>query len=115
IRQGQKVPVVGEPQVKSNCKEGWYELAQGGFVCGRYATLDLNHPKLQTAPHAPYTDGMLPYEYGYNVTNGTPLYRTVPSREERLQLEPWLAPKPKPKPKPVEPEAFSFGDDPDAG
>jgi lipoprotein-anchoring transpeptidase ErfK/SrfK len=37
----------------------------------------------------------LPYQYGFNLTNGTPLYRTVPSREERMKLEPWLAPKPK--------------------
>jgi lipoprotein-anchoring transpeptidase ErfK/SrfK len=111
IRQGGKVPVIAEPHVKENCKEGWYELVQGGFVCGRYATVDLSHPKIRLGPHAPYTDGMLPYEYGYNVTNGTPLYRTVPSREERLKLEPWLAPKPKPKPKPAEEEGVAYGDE----
>ena len=50
IRQGQKVPVLPEPHPKSNCKDGWYELVQGGFVCGRYASLDLNHPKDQVRP-----------------------------------------------------------------
>ncbi len=53
IRQGSRVPVIPEAHVKSNCKEGWYELVQGGFVCGKYASLDLNHLRLKVAPHAP--------------------------------------------------------------
>jgi lipoprotein-anchoring transpeptidase ErfK/SrfK len=111
IRQGQKVPVLPEPHPKHNCKEGWYELVQGGFVCGRYASLDLNHPKIKLAPHPPDMTTPLPYQYGYNIANGTPLYRTLPSREERLKLEPWLAPKPK-KAKPrEEEETASYGDE----
>jgi lipoprotein-anchoring transpeptidase ErfK/SrfK len=112
IRQGQKVPVLPEPHPKQNCKEGWYELVQGGFVCGRYASLDLNHPKIKLAPHAPDMATPLPYQYAYNIANGTPLYRTVPSREERLKLEPWLAPKPK-KAKPKEPDesTASYGEE----
>jgi lipoprotein-anchoring transpeptidase ErfK/SrfK len=112
IRQGQKVPVLPEPHPKHNCKEGWYELVQGGFVCGRYASLDLNHPKIKLAPHAPDMTTALPYQYGYNIANGTPLYRTLPSREERLKLEPWLAPKPKKaKPKVEEEESASYGEE----
>jgi lipoprotein-anchoring transpeptidase ErfK/SrfK len=90
LRQGAKVPVIPEAHPKANCKEGWYELVQGGFVCGKYATLDANHPRIKLAPHAPEANGPLPYQYGYNVANGTPLYRTIPSREERINLEPWL-------------------------
>jgi lipoprotein-anchoring transpeptidase ErfK/SrfK len=93
IRQGQKVPVIAEAHPKANCKEGWYELVQGGFVCGKYASLDMNHPRIKLAPHAPDMVSSLPYQYGYNVANGTPLYRQIPSREERLAIEPWLAPK----------------------
>lgn len=93
IRQGQKVPVIAQAHPKPNCKEGWYELVQGGFVCGKYASLDMNHPRIKLAPHAPDLVGPLPYQYGYNVANGTPLYRQVPSREERLAAEPWMAPK----------------------
>ena len=114
IRQGQKVPVLPEPHPKHNCKEGWYELVQGGFVCGRYASLDMNHPKIKLAPHAPDMTTPLPYQYGYNVANGTPLYRTVPSREERVKLEPWLAPKPKkakPRHEDTDESAASYGDD----
>ncbi len=98
IRQGGKVAVVPEAHPKANCPEGWYELVDGGFVCGRYATLDMNHPRLKLAPHPPYLDQTLPYQYGYNITNGTPLYKSVPSREERVKLEPWLKPRPKVKP-----------------
>jgi len=95
IRQGSRVPVIAEAHPKANCKEGWYELVQGGFVCGKYASLDANHPRVKLAPHAPDMVSSLPYQYGYNVANGTPLYRTIPSREERVQIEPWLAPKPR--------------------
>jgi hypothetical protein len=93
IRQGGTVEVVPEAHPKTNCPDGWYELISGGFVCARYATLDMSHPKVRLAPHAPYTDQPLPYDYGYNLTNGTPLYKTAPSREDRLKFEPWLKPR----------------------
>lgn len=103
LRHGARAPVRPEKHVKANCPEGWYELVGGGFVCGRYATLDLNNPKVKLAPHDPDLEGPLPYQYGYNTTNGAPLYRQVPSREERLKLEPYLtgstAASPAPTPK----------------
>ena len=89
LRYGEKTPVIAEAHKKANCPEGWYELLAGGFVCGRYVTLDLNHPRFKLAK-PPDLDGPLPYTYGVNVANGTPLYREVPSRAERLKLEPWL-------------------------
>ncbi len=91
LRQGARVSVLPEARRKPNCPEGWYELADGGFVCGRHMTMNLNHPRVRLAPHPPYVTAPLPYEYGYNTTNGTPLYRTIPSREERLAFEPWLS------------------------
>ncbi|WP_394820562.1 L,D-transpeptidase [Pendulispora albinea] len=92
LRKGSKVPVIPEAHRKPNCTDGWYELVQGGFVCGRYATLDLNHPTLRLqAPHAPDMNAPLPYQYGYNLTHGMPLYKNIPSREERLEYEPWLS------------------------
>src|SRR6202042_2089086 len=93
IRQGAKVPVIAEAHVKDNCPDGWYELLAGGFVCGKYATLDLNHPRVKLAAHLPYTDQPLPYDYGYNMANGTPLYKNVPSQADRVKYEPWLRPK----------------------
>lgn len=90
LRHGARAPVKPEKHVRANCPEGWYELVAGGYVCGRYATLDLNNPKVKLAPHDPDLEAPLPYQYGYNTTNGAPLYRQVPSREERLKLEPYL-------------------------
>ncbi len=97
IRHGAKVPVLPEAHKKPNCSEGWYELVVGGFVCGKYGTVDMNHPRLKSSPKLPDVTASLPYQYGYNIQNGTPLYRNVPSRDERLRLEPWLAPKKKAK------------------
>ncbi len=94
MRYGEKAPVIPEAHKKSNCPDGWYELLSGGFVCGKYATLDLEHPRFKLAK-PPDLDAALPYTYGINVANGTPLYRQVPSRQERLKLEPWLVAKPK--------------------
>jgi lipoprotein-anchoring transpeptidase ErfK/SrfK len=95
MRRGGKVPVIPEAHKKPNCLEGWYELVSGGFVCGKYATLDANHPRVKLAPHLPFMDSALPYQYGYNLTHGAPLYRTIPSRGERLAYEPWLSAKAK--------------------
>ncbi len=94
LRYGERAPVVGEPHKKANCTDGWYELYSGGFVCGKYATLDLDHPRFKLMK-PPDLDGPLPYTYGVNAANGTPLYRQVPSREERAKLEPWLQAKPR--------------------
>jgi hypothetical protein len=90
LRYGERAPVLPEPHKKANCPEGWYELLAGGFVCGKYATLDLDHPRFKLVK-PPDLAGPIPYTYGINASNGTPLYRQVPSRDERMKLEPWLA------------------------
>ena len=89
IRQGSLVPVKSLNPLpgRGKCSEGWFELAQGGYVCGKYSSTDIEHPKVRLAPHAPFLDKPLPYEYGYNLVNGTPLYRRVPSRAERTEAE----------------------------
>lgn len=97
IRRGGKVPVIATPHPKANCTEGWYELLDGGFVCAKYATLDENHPKVRLAPHAPRMDEPLPYDYGYNLTNGTPLYKHIPSHADRELYEPWLTKRAAPR------------------
>ena len=91
LRRGQVLAVKPNVIKKSNCAEGWYELATGGFVCGKYVTTDLSAKELETAPHPPYTDRPLPYDYGLNLTNGAPLYRRRPLKKERTELEKGLA------------------------
>jgi lipoprotein-anchoring transpeptidase ErfK/SrfK len=91
MRRGGRARAKKETVTKANCAEGWYELTTGGFVCGKFATTDPNHKELRTAPHAPYTDRPLPYEYGLNLTHGTPLYRRIPLKSERKENERALA------------------------
>jgi lipoprotein-anchoring transpeptidase ErfK/SrfK len=84
FRSGEGVAVTGPPTKKKNCEEGWYELAEGGFVCGRFVTQD-EHADGMLKP--PLDDGPLPYRYGLNLTNGAPLYREVPTKWQREQNE----------------------------
>jgi hypothetical protein len=94
LRYGERTPALAEPHRKSNCSDGWYELVAGGFACGKHVTTDLEHPKLKEIT-PPDLEGPLPYAYGINLWNGTPLYRQVPSRQQRLKTETWLSAKPK--------------------
>jgi hypothetical protein len=91
LRRGSVVTVKPKVLKKSNCAEGWYELTTGGFVCGKNVTTDLKSKELEGAPHSPFTDRPLPYDYGLNLTNGTPLYRRRPKKTERNSLEKGLA------------------------
>lgn len=92
LRKGARVPLKAGPIKKSNCPDGgWYELATGGFICGKYATTDPQHKELKNAPHDAWLDRPLPYDYGLNLTPGTPLYRRIPLRKERAEHERTLA------------------------
>jgi hypothetical protein len=113
LRYGQKVAVIADVHKKPNCPEGWYELLYGGFVCAKYATLDLEHPRFKLA-NPPDLDAALPYTYGVNLANGTPLYRNVPSRKERLKFEPWLSGRPR-KAKVEDDNPYSVPAAPDGG
>lgn len=93
LRKGEHVLVKPGTIAKANCAEGWFELAPParGFVCGKFATTDARHKELKFAPHTPYMDRNLPYEYGLNLTPGTPLYRRIPLKSERRDNEKTLA------------------------
>src|SRR6478735_3250205 len=93
IRNGGRVAVEASPVSKKNCTSGWYKLLGGGFVCGNLGTTDLNHPDVKFATQAPNLDEVLPYPYARNAKNGTPLYKSVPSREQMEKYEPYLKPK----------------------
>ncbi|HKQ68251.1 MAG TPA: L,D-transpeptidase [Polyangiaceae bacterium] len=98
IRHGGKAPVDPTPIRSGNCEAGWFKLGGGGFVCGKFVTLDLNHPQVRLGTTPPNLDDVLPYRYAWNTANGTPLYKSVPSREDMLEYEPHLkAPKKKPE------------------
>ncbi|MCL2778052.1 MAG: L,D-transpeptidase [Polyangiaceae bacterium] len=87
LRRGGHAPVKGKPSAKGNCPGGWYELTIGGFVCAKYASMDPSHKGLRRAAHMPWLDRDLPYDYGLNLTPGTPLYRRIPTPAERKVAE----------------------------
>jgi lipoprotein-anchoring transpeptidase ErfK/SrfK len=93
IRNGGRVAVEASTVSKKNCTSGWYKLLAGGFVCGNLGTTDLNHPDVKFATQAPNLDEVLPYPYARNAKNGTPLYKSVPSREQMEKYEPYLKAK----------------------
>ncbi len=90
MRSGGRAPVEAETTSKKNCTAGWYKVRSGGFVCGNYGTTDLNNPEVKFATSQPNLKEVLPYPYARNAKNGTPLYKTVPSREQMERYEPYL-------------------------
>jgi hypothetical protein len=97
VRLGGKVPVDPTPIKNSSCPKGWYRLLDGGYVCGKYATLDIQSPQVRLGITAPNLDDILPYKYAYNTAHGTPLYKSVPSKEDMHRYEPYLEAKRKKK------------------
>jgi hypothetical protein len=59
-------------------------------VCGKYATVDMTDPRIKLGITAPNLEDVLPYKYAYNTKHGTPLYRSVPSKDEMMRYEPYL-------------------------
>ena len=92
VRLGGKVPV--DPALVkdagSKCTAGWYHLVDGGYVCAKWGTLDLNNPQVKLGITPPALEDVLPYKYAFNTAHGTPLYKSVPSKEEMLKYEPYL-------------------------
>ena len=94
IRQGQKVPVIAEPHPKANCKEGWYEL-----VAGRLRLREVRVARHESSAHqaraASAGHGRRRCRTSTATTSRTARRSTapIPSREERLAIEPWLSPK----------------------
>jgi lipoprotein-anchoring transpeptidase ErfK/SrfK len=114
IRHGGKAPVDPTPIKSPNCEAGWYRLLAGGYVCGKFATLDLNNPQVRLGTTPPNLDDVLPYRYAWNMTNGTPLYKSVPSREDMVQYEPYLKAKQRAESEP-DPAALENPYGPDGG
>ncbi len=94
LRRGSLAPLAGSHPIRTHgCDLGWFKLVGGGYVCAKQGTLDVEHPKVKLGPAPPNLEEPLPYQYGWNTTMGTPLYRSVPSREQMAHHEPYLRPQ----------------------
>ncbi len=89
-RSGGRLPVMPDKVSGDGCRSGWYELVGGGYVCGAEGTIDPEDPRARLAVQAPDLSATLPYPYGRNAQNGTPLYSSVPSRDQMAAYEPYL-------------------------
>src|SRR5580658_3394019 len=94
IRHGSHVAFFPAPLANEDCPDGWYELLEGGFVCGKYASPDPKAPSVKFAANPPNLTESTPYKYGYAVANNTPVYRRVLSLHDRQKYEPELIPVP---------------------
>jgi len=90
VKNGGHVPVKPTPVPTKSCTAGWYDVIGGGYICGNLGTTDLEHPQVKFALRQPDLESVLPYQYARNAKNGTPLYKSVPSREQMLEYEPYL-------------------------
>ena len=90
-QSGARLAVKEKPKPGEHCPSGWAELVDGGFVCSNVGTLDDKDPRAKFTLRIPNLEGLLPYTYARNAKNGTPLYRTVPSRDQMKRYEPYLA------------------------
>lgn len=95
IRNGGRSPVDPKAVSTTNCSSGWFKVNDVGYVCGNLGTTDLEHPEVKFAIKQPDLSEVLPYVYARNAKNGTPLYRSVPSKEQMLTYEPYLDTKKK--------------------
>ena len=90
LRYGEKAPVIPEPHKKANCPEGWYELLAGGFVCGKYVTLDLDHPRFKPRK-APDLEAPCPTRTASTSRTARRSTARSPRARSAAKLEPWLA------------------------
>ena len=90
VKNGGKLPVLAEKVEGKDCSKGWYQIVGGGFICAVVGTTDENHRDVKFAPRQPNLDDILPYQYARNAHHGTPLYRSLPSRAQMLEYEPYL-------------------------
>ncbi len=89
-RSGAKLPVKEGAVSREECSGGWYAVVDGGYVCGNQGSVDEKNPELRFTMKQPDWDAVLPYRYARNSKHGTPLYRSIPSREQMLEYEPYL-------------------------
>jgi hypothetical protein len=89
-QEGAKVPILPDKVSSEGCSQGWYQLVDGGYICGNDGTTNLDDPRIKFGPSQPNLEEILPYRYARNTKNGTPLYKSVPSKEQLRTYEPQL-------------------------
>ncbi|HMA91538.1 MAG TPA: L,D-transpeptidase [Polyangiaceae bacterium] len=95
-QSGAKIAVQGSLKPSDKCASGWIEVVPTGYVCTATGTLDEKDPRVRFTLKPPSLENVLPYTYARNGKNGTPLYRSIPTRAQMLEYEPYLRKEDKP-------------------
>jgi lipoprotein-anchoring transpeptidase ErfK/SrfK len=94
-----------DPVGTEGCREGWYELTSGGFVCnGRDVTAFEGRRLPARPPVQPDFDAPLPYRYARSRRDNLAVYRRLPTDEEAAQYEGYRIPGLEPPPETGSPE-----------
>ena len=82
VRVGESVKLrSAEPVSGPGCAKGWYAVEPYGFVCrDRTTSLELTGRYLRAMQLARGTTALMPF--GYALSNGTPMYKRLPTPEE---------------------------------
>ncbi len=96
IRRGAEVMVRG-PIDAADCGETgqkWFQLAEGGYACAGRGLL-IGQPLSQHlfAPPPPDLTGPVPYRYGSIRRNRTPVYKRLPTPQQRQEVTAFLFPE----------------------
>lgn len=95
-QSGARLAVTGKQKPGEKCASGWMEVVPAGYVCTATGTLDDKDARVKFTLKQPALENVLPYTYARNAKNGTPLYRSIPTRKQMLEYEPYLRKEEKP-------------------
>lgn len=90
VRHGARLAVDPKPIEGDHCPEGWYKLIPIGYICGKNGTVNPDDARVRLGTRAPNLEDVLPYPYAHNLAHGTPLYKSVPARDDMAEIEPYL-------------------------
>lgn len=90
VKRGGQIPIIEGKVDGPDCPRGWFKVASGGYICSHVGTTNKDDRDVKYRPNQPNTDQILPYLYVRNAHNGTPLYKSIPSREQTYKYEPYL-------------------------
>jgi lipoprotein-anchoring transpeptidase ErfK/SrfK len=90
VKRGGQIPILEGKVEGAECPRGWFAVASGGYICSHVGTTDKNNKEVKFRPNQPNIEAILPYLYVRNAHNGTPLYKSIPSKEQTYKYEPYL-------------------------
>jgi lipoprotein-anchoring transpeptidase ErfK/SrfK len=88
-----------DPVGTDGCREGWYELTTGGFVCNGRDVIAFEGRRLPARPPVqPDFEAPLPYRYARSRRDNLAVYRRLPTDDEAAQYEGYRIPGREPPP-----------------